>query len=50
MLYNVSGTNAVEIKLRSGRRFRIGTDEPEALARALRMVIGGPPVKATNLS
>ena len=36
MLYNVSGTNAVEIELRSGKRFRIGTDEPEALVQAIR--------------
>ncbi len=42
MLYNVSGTGAVEIKLRSGQRFRIGTDEPEALAQALRMAITAP--------
>jgi hypothetical protein len=42
MLYNVSGTDAVEIKLRSGQRFRIGTDEPEALAQAIRMAIGTP--------
>jgi hypothetical protein len=39
MLYNVSGTDAVEIKLRSGKCFRIGTDEPEALAQAVRMAI-----------
>jgi hypothetical protein len=39
MLYNVSGTDAVEIELRSGQRFRIGTDEPEALAQALRMAV-----------
>jgi hypothetical protein len=42
MLYNVSGTDAVEVKLRSGQRFRIGTDEPEALAQALRMSISAP--------
>jgi sulfite exporter TauE/SafE len=36
MLYNVSGTNAVEIEMRSGQRFRIGTDEPEALVEAIR--------------
>ena len=42
ILYNVSGTDAVEIKLRSGQRFRIGTDEPEALAQALRTAIGAP--------
>jgi hypothetical protein len=39
MLYNVSGTNAVEITLRSGKRFRIGTDEPEVLVQALRAAI-----------
>ena len=36
MLYNVAGTDAVEIQLRSGRRFRLGTDEPEVLLAALR--------------
>lgn len=35
-LFNVSGLDAVEITLASGRVHRIGTDEPEALARALR--------------
>ena len=35
-LFNVSGPDAVEITLASGRIHRIGTDEPEALARALR--------------
>jgi hypothetical protein len=50
MLYNVSGTGAVEIKLRSGQRFRIGTDEPEVLAQALRMAIGGQLVQAPNIS
>jgi hypothetical protein len=34
-LWNVSGLRAVELELRNGRRFRIGSDEPEALARAL---------------
>lgn len=37
MLYNVSGMGAVEIQLRSGQRFRIGTDEPEVLAEAVRI-------------
>jgi hypothetical protein len=41
MLYNVSGTNAVEIELRSGRRFRIGTDDPEGLVQALESGISG---------
>jgi hypothetical protein len=34
-LYNVSGLDAVQITLRSGRRYRIGTDEPEALRAAI---------------
>jgi len=39
MLYNVSGMDAVEIHLRSGKHFRIGTDEPELLAASLRTAI-----------
>ncbi|MCA8941179.1 MAG: hypothetical protein KDB80_01350 [Planctomycetes bacterium] len=35
-LWNVSGLDAVELELRTGRRFRIGTDEPERLADVLR--------------
>lgn len=35
-LYNVSGHRAVVLRLRGGRRFGIGTDEPEALLAALR--------------
>ena len=34
-LYNVSGWNAVEITLRNGRRFCLGTDEPENLLKAI---------------
>ncbi len=30
-LYNVSGFDAVEIKLRTGKKFRIGTDVPREL-------------------
>jgi len=30
-LYNVSGRGAVAITLRNGKRFALGTDEPEAL-------------------
>ena len=37
-LWNVWGLDAVELQLRNGTRFRIGTDEPEALLRALRAV------------
>lgn len=35
MLYNVSGLQAVEIKMKNGRRFRLGTDEPEVLRGAI---------------
>jgi hypothetical protein len=34
-LYNVSGRKAVQITLVSGRRFRVGTDEPEDLCRVI---------------
>lgn len=35
-LYNVSGLDAVEVKLGDGRQFRIGTDVPQELERAIR--------------
>jgi len=34
-LYNVSGFHAVEVHLASGKTFRIGTDEPDALKAAI---------------
>jgi hypothetical protein len=34
-LWNVSGLDGVELALVNGRRFRIGTDEPERLAAAI---------------
>lgn len=34
-MWNVSGLDAVELRLRGGGVFRIGTDEPAALARAI---------------
>ena len=43
MLYNVSGTGAVEVRLRSGARFRLGSDEPDRLLRALQTAIAVPP-------
>jgi len=41
--YNVSGLDAVEVVLKSGRKDRIGTDAPQELAAALkeRIRIGG---------
>jgi hypothetical protein len=35
-LYNVSGTDAVELRLKNGASVRLGTDEPENLSQALR--------------
>lgn len=34
-MYNVSGFDAVEIKLKNGKTYRIGTDEPEKLEQAM---------------
>lgn len=34
-LYNVSGLDAVELDLASGKRLHIGTDDPEGLERAI---------------
>mgnify|MGYP000135594597 CR=1 FL=1 len=39
-LYNVSGLDAVEIELQNGKRFRLGTDEPEELVRAIERATG----------
>lgn len=39
-MWNVSGFDAVELDLDGGRRFRVGTDEPHALARAIERAIG----------
>ena len=42
-MYNVSGYDAVELDLASGKKFRIGTDEPTVLAANIAMVI--PPAQ-----
>ncbi len=34
-IYNVSGFDAVEIKLKNGKTYRIGTDEPKKLEHAI---------------
>ncbi len=39
VLYNVSGFDAVEIKLRSGKAIRIGTDVPQELNDAITRAI-----------
>ena len=38
-IYNVSGFDAVEIKMENGRTYRIGTDEPENLEQAIKQAI-----------
>lgn len=35
-IFNVSGFDAVEIRMRNGKIYRIGTDEPEKLEMAIR--------------
>jgi len=39
-LYNVSGFGAVSITLRNGKRYCLGSDEPEALAEKLARQLG----------
>jgi hypothetical protein len=34
-IYNVSGFDAVEITLKNGNTYRIGTDEPKELEQAI---------------
>jgi hypothetical protein len=38
-LYNVSGFSAVEIKMKTGKKYRIGTDVPNDLEKAIRQSI-----------
>ena len=38
-LYNVSGLDAVEVQFNTGKKVRIGTDEPQALEAAIREVV-----------
>ena len=37
-LYNVSGLDAVQVTLKSGKQFRLGTDDPEGLSAALQPI------------
>ena len=34
-LYNISGLSAVEIQMKNGKKYRIGTDEPKNLEHAI---------------
>jgi hypothetical protein len=38
-LFNVSGLDAVELTMRNGRRYRIGTDDPRGLTRAVQRLV-----------
>jgi len=38
-IYNVSGFDAVEITMKDGKKYRIGTDEPNVLERAIKRAI-----------
>jgi hypothetical protein len=38
-LYNIAGFKSVEIIFKNGRKVRIGTDEPDKLAEAIRSII-----------
>jgi len=38
-IYNISGFDAVEIKLNNGKIYRIGTDDPDKLAYAIQQAI-----------
>ena len=38
-IFNVSGFDAIEIKMKNGKIYRIGTDEPEKLESAIKQVI-----------
>jgi hypothetical protein len=40
-LYNVSGLDAVELRLKSGEIRRIGTDDPQGFSEALKAARGG---------
>ncbi len=38
-IFNISGFDAVEIKMKNGKIYRIGTDEPDDLERAINQAI-----------
>ena len=38
-IFNISGFDAVEIRMKNGKIYRIGTDEPEKLETAIKRVI-----------
>ncbi len=49
-LFNVSGLNAVELRLVGGRTYLIGTDQPAELMRAIRAAVPGETVSLSEQS
>jgi hypothetical protein len=43
-LFNVSGFSAIELQMKSGKLYRIGTDDPEGLAKAVGEALTDAPV------
>ncbi len=43
-LFNVSGFSAIELQMKSGKIYRIATDEPDNLAKALDEALNDAPV------
>ncbi len=43
-LFNVSGFSAIELQMKSGKIYRIGTDEPNNLAKAIDEALNDAPV------
>jgi hypothetical protein len=48
-MWNASGLSAVELVFEDGRRFRVGTDEPEDLSRAIERAAGHPPADGADV-
>ena len=49
LIYNVSGFDAVEITMKNGKIYRIGTDEPTKLERVILQSINKNEVKRNSL-
>ncbi|MCB0193177.1 MAG: hypothetical protein KDJ65_14630 [Anaerolineae bacterium] len=41
-MFNISGFSAIELQMKSGKHYRIGTDDPTGLARAIDEALNGP--------
>lgn len=44
-LFRVSGHSAIELQMKSGKLYRIGTDEPGRLAKVLSEYLNGSPIQ-----